>query len=59
MPVVLQVVLQLMSLGVDDVLNFDYMDKPPEHALVAALELLHSLGPTCAAVALRNAPQAR
>ena len=38
------VVLQLMSLHIHDVLNFDYMDPPPTAALEAALKQLHSLG---------------
>ena len=38
------VVLQLMSLNITDVLNFDYMDPPADDALVAALKMLHSLG---------------
>ncbi|KAJ9563646.1 hypothetical protein OSB04_008806 [Centaurea solstitialis] len=38
------VVLSLMSLGIDDLLNFDFMDPPPSEALLKALELLFALG---------------
>jgi len=37
------VVLQLLTMGVPDVLEFDYMDPPSRDSLVAALELLHDL----------------
>ncbi|CDJ66801.1 hypothetical protein ENH_00025550, partial [Eimeria necatrix] len=36
-------VLFLKTLGVDDVLNFDFMDPPAPQTLVAALELLYAL----------------
>ena len=38
------VVLLLLSLGVNDVLNFDYLDQPPHQALAFALEQLYGLG---------------
>lgn len=38
------VVLLLKSLGIDDLLHFDYMDPPPHDALVMALEQLYALG---------------
>ncbi|KAK4343910.1 hypothetical protein RND71_037004 [Anisodus tanguticus] len=38
------VVLLLMSLGINDLLNFDFMDPPPSEALLKALELLFALG---------------
>lgn len=38
------VLLQLKCLGIDDVLNFDYMDSPPVDALIKALEQLYVLG---------------
>ena len=38
------VVLKLKSLGIDDLLNFDFMDKPPAEALIRALEQLYALG---------------
>lgn len=38
------VALQLKALGFDDLLGFDFMDKPPKAALLRALELLYSLG---------------
>lgn len=38
------VVLTLKSLGVHDLLRFDFMDPPPAEALVKALELLYALG---------------
>lgn len=37
-------VLAMKARGVDDVLNFDYLDPPDRDALVAALEELYSLG---------------
>jgi pre-mRNA-splicing factor ATP-dependent RNA helicase DHX16 len=38
------VVLLLKSLGINDLLNFDFMDKPPPEALIRALEQLYALG---------------
>ncbi|XP_027769173.1 pre-mRNA-splicing factor ATP-dependent RNA helicase DEAH1-like [Solanum pennellii] len=38
------VVLLLKSLGITDLLNFDFMDPPPAEALLKALELLFALG---------------
>ncbi|KAM3183001.1 putative pre-mRNA-splicing factor ATP-dependent RNA helicase mog-4 [Hymenolepis weldensis] len=38
------VVLLLKSLGIDDLLHFDYMDPPPHDSLVMALEQLYALG---------------
>ncbi|GMH01388.1 hypothetical protein Nepgr_003227 [Nepenthes gracilis] len=38
------VVLNLKSLGIHDLLNFDFMDPPPSEALIKALELLYALG---------------
>jgi ATP-dependent RNA helicase DHX8/PRP22 len=38
------VVLQLKSMNVNDILGFDFMDKPPQSALVRALEQLYALG---------------
>lgn len=38
------VVLMLKSLGINDLLNFDFMDKPPPEALMRALEQLYALG---------------
>jgi pre-mRNA-splicing factor ATP-dependent RNA helicase DHX16 len=38
------VVLMLKSLGINDLLNFDFMDKPPLDALSRALEQLYALG---------------
>lgn len=38
------VALQLKALGFDDLLGFDFMDKPPRSALLRALELLYALG---------------
>ncbi|XP_073059573.1 pre-mRNA-splicing factor ATP-dependent RNA helicase DEAH1-like isoform X2 [Primulina eburnea] len=37
------VVLGLKSLGINDLLNFDFMDPPPSEALLKALELLYAL----------------
>ncbi|KAK9239840.1 P-loop containing nucleoside triphosphate hydrolase protein [Lipomyces kononenkoae] len=38
------VVLVLMSLGINDLLNFDFMDPPPTETLVRSLEHLYALG---------------
>lgn len=38
------VVLTLKSLGIHDLLNFDFMDPPPAEALLKALEVLYALG---------------
>ncbi|XP_024384968.1 pre-mRNA-splicing factor ATP-dependent RNA helicase DEAH10 isoform X1 [Physcomitrium patens] len=38
------VVLQLKAFGIDDVLGFDFMDKPSRIAIVKSLEHLYSLG---------------
>ena len=38
------VVLMLKSLGVDDLLHFDYMDAPPSETLIQAFTQLYALG---------------
>jgi len=38
------VVLLLKSLGIDDLLHFDFMDPPPLETLLLALEQLYALG---------------
>ncbi|GHP10569.1 hypothetical protein PPROV_000930000 [Pycnococcus provasolii] len=38
------VILMLKSLGIHDLLNFDFMDPPPSDAIVRALEQLYALG---------------
>lgn len=38
------VILMLKSLGIDDLLNFDFMDPPPAEIMIKALELLYALG---------------
>lgn len=38
------VVLLLKSLGVDDLLQFDFMDAPQPETLIKALEQLYALG---------------
>ena len=38
------VVLLLKSLGIHDLVNFDFMDPPPAEALLRALEQLYALG---------------
>lgn len=38
------VVLSLKSLGINDLINFDFMDPPPVDTLIAALEQLYALG---------------
>eukprot|EP01126_Amoeba_proteus_P002125 TRINITY_DN10666_c0_g1_i1.p1 TRINITY_DN10666_c0_g1~~TRINITY_DN10666_c0_g1_i1.p1 ORF type:complete len:726 (+),score=190.78 TRINITY_DN10666_c0_g1_i1:1-2178(+) len=37
-------VLTLKALGINDLLNFDFMDKPSEPAMIAAMHQLYSLG---------------
>ena len=34
----------LKSLGIDDLINFDFMDPPPPETLIRALEQLYALG---------------
>ena len=36
-------VLQLKTMGINDLLHFDFMDAPPVESLIMALEQLHSL----------------
>jgi len=38
------VVLLLKSLGINDLLNFDFLDPPPSDTLGRSLELLYALG---------------
>lgn len=38
------VVLQLLALGISDIINFDFMDKPSTESLISAVHQLHSLG---------------
>merc|ERR1719331_3279101 len=38
------VVLMLKSLGINDLLHFDFMDPPPAETLLRALEQLYALG---------------
>ncbi len=38
------VVLMLKSLGIDDLIHFDFMDPPPPETLIRAFELLYALG---------------
>lgn len=38
------VILMLKSLGINDLLHFDFMDRPPADALIRALEQLYALG---------------
>ncbi|TEB18488.1 nucleoside tri phosphatase, partial [Perkinsus sp. BL_2016] len=38
------VVLLLKRLGINDLLNFDFLDPPPAETLLKALESLYSLG---------------
>lgn len=37
------VVLQLKTLGIDDIFSFDWVDKPPDQHLIKSMELLHAL----------------
>ncbi len=36
--------LLLKSLGINDLIHFDFMDPPPAEALIRALEQLYALG---------------
>ena len=38
------VILMLKSLGINQLLEFDFMDKPPDNMLIQALESLYALG---------------
>lgn len=38
------VVLSLKALGIDDLINFDFMDPPAPETLIKALELIYALG---------------
>ena len=38
------VVLILKSLGINDLIHFDFMDPPPAETLILALEQLYALG---------------
>ena len=38
------VALMLISLGITDLMHFDFMDKPPAETLIRALEQLFALG---------------
>ncbi|RLN53802.1 hypothetical protein BBJ29_008484 [Phytophthora kernoviae] len=38
------VVLQMKAMGINDLMGFDFMDPPPQDALVMALENLYALG---------------
>ncbi|XP_041354256.1 ATP-dependent RNA helicase DHX33-like [Gigantopelta aegis] len=38
------IVLQLLALGITDIVNFDFMDKPSVESIVNALDQLHRLG---------------
>lgn len=38
------VVLMLKSLGINDLVHFDFMDPPPAETLIRALEQLYALG---------------
>ncbi|XP_071696594.1 pre-mRNA-splicing factor ATP-dependent RNA helicase DEAH1-like isoform X2 [Rutidosis leptorrhynchoides] len=38
------VVLSLKDIGINDLVNFDFMDPPPTESLLKALELLYALG---------------
>lgn len=38
------VVLMLKAMGINDLLNFDFMDPPPVQTMITAMELLYQLG---------------
>lgn len=37
-------VLILKAMGINDLINFDFMDPPPVQTLIAAMEQLYTLG---------------
>ena len=37
-------VLVLKAMGINDLINFDFMDPPPVQTLIAAMESLYTLG---------------
>eukprot|EP00127_Corallochytrium_limacisporum_P000349 Clim_evm44s11 gene=Clim_evmTU44s11 len=37
-------VLSLKAMGINDLLNFEFMDPPPQQTLIAAMDTLHCLG---------------
>ena len=37
-------VLSLKAMGVNDLINFDFMDAPPVQTMIAAMEQLYALG---------------
>jgi HrpA-like RNA helicase len=37
-------VLSLKAMGINDLLNFDFMDAPPVQTMIAAMEQLYALG---------------
>ena len=39
-----QVVLQLKAMGINDLINFDFMDPPPPQTLIRSMEELYALG---------------
>jgi len=48
------VVLHLLAMGVQDVLSFDFIDRPPRETLRRALEQLYALGAVDENMALTN-----
>lgn len=38
------VVLMLKSLGINDILNFEFLDKPPAETIIRSFEMLYALG---------------
>ncbi|PVU92243.1 hypothetical protein BB559_003777 [Furculomyces boomerangus] len=38
------IVITLKAMGINDLINFDFMDPPPVQTLISALDLLYSLG---------------
>merc|ERR1712098_811860 len=47
-------VLMLKTLGVDNIVRFDFPSAPPSRNLIAAYELLYALGPLTRRVTLPN-----
>jgi len=38
------IILTLKAMGINDIINFDFMDPPPLQTIISALEMLHALG---------------
>lgn len=53
------VVLQLLALGISDIVNFDFMDKPSTESIIAAVHQLHNLGAVVKETSIKLTPVGR